>query len=57
MLAAETKVTGSHSERVQEAETGACSRRKRIMEPVEPFLQVWRRNNSCVRPMILTPKS
>ncbi len=36
MLAAETKVAGSHSERAPDAES-ACSW-KRIMEPVEPFL-------------------
>jgi len=37
MLAAETKVAGSHSDRAPEADT-ACSWRK-IMEPVEPFVQ------------------
>ena len=36
MLAAETKVAGSHSERASDADS-ACSW-KRIMEPVEPFL-------------------
>jgi len=36
MLAAETKTTGSHSERAPDAES-ACSW-KQIMEPVEPFL-------------------
>jgi octaprenyl-diphosphate synthase len=37
MLAAETKIAGSHSERVPDTES-ACSW-KRIMEPVEPFLK------------------
>lgn len=37
MLAAETKVAGSHSERAPDTES-ACSWRK-IMEPVEPFLK------------------
>ena len=36
MLAAETKVAGSHSERAPDTES-ACSWKK-IMEPVEPFL-------------------
>ena len=37
MLAAETKVSGSHPEHIPEVES-ACSW-KRIMEPVEPFLK------------------
>jgi octaprenyl-diphosphate synthase len=37
MLAAETKVAGSHSERASDTDS-ACSWKK-IMEPVEPFLQ------------------
>jgi octaprenyl-diphosphate synthase len=37
MLAAETKVAGSHSERASVSSDSACSW-KRIMEPVEPFL-------------------